>query len=252
MPSSQKLSAAALPHGLTDDQKQQFVRDGFLLFRGVIPSVASNRLERKFLDLVEERGGRRFETAQSEEFAQFLLGNRELEESVYRGIREFPWIIEFSRTREIVAPVTELIGEPAGLTSKIPFRIDLPGVTRELAVWHQDYLYVKGSTATITAWIPLQDTPYERGCLMIMPGSHHLGILDHDMKILGKRHYPSTIFEREVRYVEMKKGDLLLFNSLLLHSSGLNLSRTVRLSIQARYSALSASTDPAMGQVIPV
>ena len=40
---------------------------------------------------------------------------------------------------------------------------DLPGVTRELAVWHQDYRYVRGNTDIVTAWVPLQDTPYVRG-----------------------------------------------------------------------------------------
>ncbi len=87
---------------------------------------------------------------------------------------------------------------------------------------------------------------------MVMPGAHALGILDHDMEVLGKRHFPSGIFEREVRYIEMQKGDLLLFHSLLPHSSGLNMSATVRLSVQARYSALSMPIDIAMGEVIPI
>ncbi|MBK6632542.1 MAG: phytanoyl-CoA dioxygenase family protein [Betaproteobacteria bacterium] len=148
--------------------------------------------------------------------------------------------------------MSDLLGGRAGLMGKIPFRIDLPGVTRELAVWHQDYRYVRGNTDIITAWVPLQDTPYVRGCLMVMPGSQELGIIEHDHEVLGKRHSPSGVFGREVRYVEMRRGDLLLFHSLLLHSSTLNMSPTVRLSIQARYSALSAPTDPSMGQVIPV
>lgn len=237
---------------LTDSQRQQYGRDGFLLIRGAVPSAAIDRLEWEFLRLVEEWSGRHFESSQSEDFSRFLLDNRELERKLYDGVRQFPWLAEFSKFADIAQPVSELLGESAGLLSKIPFRIDLPGVMRELAVWHQDYRYVGGNTEIITAWIPLQDTPYARGCLMVMPGSHGMGILDHDMEVLGKRHYPSGIFGREVRYVEMQKGDLLLFHSLLLHSSGLNMSPTVRLSIQARYSALSAPTDPSMGQVIPV
>ncbi len=237
---------------LTESQRQQYRRDGFLLIRGALPSAALDRVEGEFLGFVEAWGGRRFDSAQSADLARFLLGNRELERKLYDGIRDFPWLAEFGKSREIAEPVAELLGEPAGLMGKIPFRIDLPGVTRELAVWHQDYRYVLGNTEIITAWIPLQDTPYVRGCLMVMPGSHGMGILDHDMNVLGKRHFPSGIFEREVRYVEMQRGDLLLFHALLLHSSSLNMSPTARLSIQARYSALSAPTDPSMGHVIPV
>lgn len=237
---------------LTEAQVEQYRRDGFVLLRGAIPTGVLDDLERKFLGLVEDWGGRRFESAQSEALAQFLLENRELERKLYDGIRSLPWLVEFSRCADVCTPASELLGEPAGVMSKIPFRIDLPGVTRELAVWHQDYRYVRGNTEIVTAWIPLQDTPYVRGCLMVMPGSHGMGILDHDMEVLGKRHYPSGIFEREVRYVEMQRGDLLLFHALLLHSSGLNMSPTARLSVQARYSAISAPTDPSMGQVIPV
>jgi len=237
---------------LSDSQVGQYRRDGFLLIRGALPADLLDRLEASFLELVEAWGGRRFPAAQSEELAQFLLENRELERKLYDGIREYPWLAEFGACREIAGPVSDLLGGPVGLMGKIPFRIDLPGVTRELAVWHQDYRYVRGNTDIVTAWVPLQDTPYVRGCLMVMPGSHELGVLDHDQEVLGKRHFPVGVFGREVRYVEMQRGDLLLFNALLLHSSGLNMSPTVRLSIQARYSALSAPTDPDMGQVIPV
>lgn len=191
---------------LTDGQKQQYQQDGFLLIRQALPSVAVEQVEAEFLGLVEKWGGRRFDSVQSKDLAQFLLENRELERKLYDEIRHFPWLVEFGRSAEIAQPVSQLLGERAGLMAKIPFRIDLPGVTRELAVWHQDYRYVQGNTEIITAWMPLQDTPYARGCLMVMPGSQSMGILDHDMEVLGKRHFPSGVFGREVRYIEMQKG----------------------------------------------
>lgn len=45
--------------------------------------------------------------------------------------------------------------------------------------WHQDYPYWKGSHK-YSVWIALDDATVENGCLQILPGSHHLGILDHD------------------------------------------------------------------------
>lgn len=237
---------------LTEEQKQQYWQDGFVLLPKAIPSTKVDLLEGRFLSLVDEWGGHHFESSQSDKLAEFLLNNRELERKLYDGIRHFPWLTEFGALSEIVEPVTDLLGEPAGLMGKMPFRIDLPYVTRELAVWHQDYRYVKGNTGIITAWIPLQDTAYINGCLMVMPGSHRMGIVEHDTETLGKRHFPSRVFDREVRYVEMMRGDILLFHSLLLHSSSLNMSSTTRLSVQARYSAISAPIDPQMGEIIPV
>ncbi len=140
----------------------------------------------------------------------------------------------------------------SGLMGKMPFRIDLPNVVRELAVWHQDYFYVKGNTDIVTAWIPVQDTTFRESCLLVMPGSQKLGPIPHDGEVLGKRHYPRAIFDREVRYVETARGDLSLFNELLLHSSGVNVSSRGRFSVQARYSRLDAPMNSSMGAVMPI
>jgi len=237
---------------LNESQKSDYFRRGYLLLKRAIPEQSLDILETQFLSLVKDWGGREFTSAQSPELAEFLLANRELERKLYEGIRQFPWLEEFSLQPEITNPIKEILGEELGLMSKIPFRIDLPGVTRELAVWHQDYKYVLGNEEIVTAYITLQDTPYIRGCLMVMPESHKLGAFHHDTQVLGKRHFPSNIFNREVRYVEMERGDLLLFNALLLHSLGLNLSSTCMLTVQSRYSRLNAPTDPSMGQVIEI
>jgi ectoine hydroxylase-related dioxygenase (phytanoyl-CoA dioxygenase family) len=216
-----------------------------------VPEEQIDILERHLLDLAAELGAGRFTSLQSPDFARRLLDDRELERNLYDRVRTYSWLADFALQEGVAGPAAELLGEPSGLMSKIPVRIDLPGVVRELAVWHQDFHYVRGNEGIVTAWIPLQDTPYIRGCLMVMPGSHDSGRLDHDVEVLGKRHFPSGVFHNPVQYVEMRRGDLLLFNSLLLHSSSLNMSDTVRLSIQARYSALSAQTDPSMGSLIP-
>jgi ectoine hydroxylase-related dioxygenase (phytanoyl-CoA dioxygenase family) len=82
-----------------------------------------------------------------------------------------------------------------------------------------------------------------------MPGSHRLGPLAHDLAV-GKKRVPGTIFGNPIRMIEMRKGDLLLFNALLLHSGNLNLSAGIRYSVQARYTPLGAAADEGMGGVI--
>jgi ectoine hydroxylase-related dioxygenase (phytanoyl-CoA dioxygenase family) len=124
----------------------------------------------------------------------------------------------------------------------------LPLWTKELALWHQDHFYVRGNTEIVTAWIPFQDTDYFNGCLSIMPGSHKLGVVPHDVRV-GKKSVPSTIYDREIRLVEMRKGDVLLFNALLLHSGSLNVSSSIRYSLQPRYSPAGRPVDPGMGEV---
>jgi ectoine hydroxylase-related dioxygenase (phytanoyl-CoA dioxygenase family) len=227
-------------------------KEGFCLIKGAVPTQVLDTLEARIIGLVREWTGIDYGTTISVEFTNALSNDRELERRLYDRVRDFDWLQTFSLAPEITSPVKAILGNEIGLMSKIPLRLDVPEIVREIAVWHQDYWYVKGNTEIVTAWIPLQDTSYAEGCLMVMPGSHKLGPLDHDTTILAKRHYPSGIFDREVRYVEMKRGDLLLFNALLLHSSGINISNRTRLSVQARFSRLDAPTDESMGRVISI
>lgn len=224
--------------------------DGYLLLRGIVSTELLDDLDGKVVALLKEWTGQNVESTSTKAFADLLLSDRELERRLYDAVRNYDWLPSFSANHNLTTEISKVMGTKIGLFSKIPMRIDLPAVIREMAVWHQDYWYVKGNTDVVTAWVPMQDTPYALGCLMVMPGSHKLGPLNHDGEALGKRHFPTGVFDREVRYVEMKRGDMLLFNSLLLHSSGVNVGETARLSIQARYTALDAPVDPTMGSVI--
>lgn len=226
--------------------------DGYILLRNAVPQDLLDDLERKIVDLLHGWTGVDVGTTRGKSFADLLLSDRNLERRLYNEVRQFDWLPSIASDERLRNAVASIIGPKFGLFSKIPLRIDLPAVTRELAVWHQDYWYVKGNTEVVTLWMPLQDTPYDVGCLMVMPGSHKLGAINHDGEALGKRHYPSAVFHREVRYVEMKRGDILLFQALLLHSSGLNISETARLSMQARYTPLGAPADPSMGTIVPL
>ncbi len=124
---------------LTEEQIEEYRRDGYVLLRGAITQSVLDDLERQFLGLVEDWGGRRFESAQSEALTQFLLKNRELERKLYDGIRSLPWLVEFSKCADVCMPVTELLGEPVRLDQQDSLQDRSPGGTRELAVWHQDY-----------------------------------------------------------------------------------------------------------------
>src|SRR5690606_355038 len=42
---------------------------------------------------------------------------------------------------------------------------------------HQDFLHIRGTPDTWTAWLPLGDAPREVGGLALLPGSHTQGLL---------------------------------------------------------------------------
>jgi ectoine hydroxylase len=231
--------------------QEQFEKDGFVVLPGAVSGERIDELLGRFLGLVAEESGRSFDDALGPELAAVLAEHPDVERSVYDEIRRRPWLEEFALHPELTDPIRELLGDEAVLLGKIPFRIDLPRLLREVAWWHQDHFYVRGSTRIVTAWVPMQDTTFVQGALSVMPGSHLLGAVDHDIAV-GKRKVAGALFDRDIRLVEMRRGDLLLFDALLLHSGNVNLSDTVRYSIQARYSPPGQPVDPGMGAPVAI
>lgn len=227
----------------------EYAKVGYCLVRDLIPVSAIESLLANYLTLVEGVSGKSFSDAHSPELAAFFQAHPDVESEVYLRIRDTSWLSGFARQRSLVQVVSGILQGDIALFSKIPFRIDIPMWTKELALWHQDYYYVRGSTDMLTAWIPFQDTSYLNGCLSVMPGSHLLGPIEHDLQI-GKKQVPSGIFGREIRMVEVRRGDCVLFNSLLLHTGNLNLSTSIRYSLQPRYVRQDVEGDPGMGRLM--
>lgn len=98
---------------------------------------------------------------------------------------------------------------------------------------HQDYHYFPHAGNSMTAAIVhFDDAPIEKGCLRVVPGSHKLGPLE---AIGEDRHLPGYAIE-DATPLPAKAGDVVFFNYLLIHGSGLNLSteRRTTLLVQMR------------------
>ena len=172
----------------------------------------------------------------SEDCASFAKNNPDIVTSIYSDVSNLKECIQIARVDSIKSVVQSFIGAEAKIYSKIPLRIDVPLETKELAVWHQDDFYVKGAPNEITAWIPLQDTPMHMGALSVMKKSQHYGKLKHDT-VWGKKSMPTGVYDLPVNIIEMQRGDVLLFDSFLLHTSNINFSNLIRYSIQVRFTS---------------
>ncbi len=235
----------------SNGNRRAYDEQGFLLLRDALPRSAVDELLGRWLELVADGTDRSFDDPYAGEIVEYFRENPDRLSWAYDAIREHPWLTELATLPQITDPVKEILGPGVNLMKKIVFRVDVPGETKELAHWHQDHFYVRGDEHAVTAWVPLQDTPFELGPLGVMPGSHREGLFEHDLEI-GKRHVPRSALDREIRLVQTQTGDILLFHSLLVHSSNLNLSDRIRYSIQARYSRASVEVDPGMKGAIPV
>ena len=88
---------------------------------------------------------------------------------------------------------------------------------------HQDYGYFPHRGNSMTAAIlHLDSAPELKGCVRVYPGSHKLGPLE----AVGQDHHVDTnrFPLSEATPIEAEAGDLLVFNYLTVHGSGLNTS----------------------------
>ncbi len=177
-------------------------------------------------------------TLQDQKWVNLAIEHPEIVTKIYDAVRDAPEALGLGRLPELTKAVNIMMDVPM-LYNKVPLRIDVPFQNKELAFWHQDDFYVQGNAREVTIWIPLQDTKAHHGALSVMKGTHQNGAIPHTLEV-GKKTLPQGIFDHPINIIEMNRGDALLFSSYLVHSSNLNISDSIRYSIQLRYSDASA------------
>lgn len=109
--------------------------------------------------------------------------------------------------------------------------------------WHQDYGYWYNYgclyPTMASCYIAIDRANQENGCLQVVPGSHHLGRMDHG-KVGGQTgadaERVAAVLERlPIVYAEMEPGDGLFFHGNLLHRSDQNTSEHPRWGLICCY-----------------
>lgn len=96
---------------------------------------------------------------------------------------------------------------------------------------HQDYPYFPHEKHTMmAAIIHFDDAPEEKGCVRVIPRSHRLGPLEHFTE--GGFHLPVEQYPLSSALpLPAKAGDILFFNYLTIHGSGVNTSQEARTTL---------------------
>lgn len=115
--------------------------------------------------------------------------------------------------------------------TKLPDRDDARGQFP----WHQDNGYVDivpGPNATV--WIALDDVDERNGCVWVVPGSHHQGLLPHDKPNADSWHLQVPVSEPGIP-VPLKAGEAVCFSGYMLHRSLANRSDRPRRALFLEY-----------------
>ncbi|MGC4050679.1 MAG: polysaccharide pyruvyl transferase family protein [Paludibaculum sp.] len=154
-----------------------------------------------------------------------------------QGLEADPLILELVRRdvfREICArhygahaPISifrvMMMNKPAGQGTYLP--------------WHQDAgdVWKLDRDPLVTSWIALDPATRLNGCVQVIPGSHHLGLLSKNGSTLSQEHVEQYCPEDRIEYLELEPGEGLLLHNWLLHRSELNHTGIPRRALSACY-----------------
>ncbi len=107
--------------------------------------------------------------------------------------------------------------------------------------WHQDggSLWGLSREPELQIWTALDDAPEGGGCLELIPGSHHAGLVTPLGGVIPRQALAAGAAERAVA-VPARAGEALLIHNHVWHRSGRNRPGQRRLAFSACY--MSAST----------
>jgi len=109
--------------------------------------------------------------------------------------------------------------------------------------WHQDEAYRDPNFVhnELSFWMPLQDTDAEAGCMVFIPGSHNLGVLEHQSPNQDVRKHAlecSGEFHAEAAVAcPLPAGGCTIHNSRIIHRTNDNTSSTDRYAYIIVFSA---------------
>ncbi|GAB2810411.1 chlorinating enzyme [Streptomyces daliensis] len=109
----------------------------------------------------------------------------------------------------------------------------------------------EGTPMELTAWVAFTEATKENGCMKLIPGSHRQWRYDETAKIRWDNTKKDNTFfgydyselrldkdwdpdDEDVRHVEMKPGEFIIFTARCIHGSNPNTSRKQRMGFSIR------------------
>ena len=240
---------------LSSNQKKIFHEQGYLIIDNFYTRQELEDFTNVYKKLIISslKKTESFTTHELENFVgnEFNDGMMRLEEIDHSFVQDIydttPQIPEFLRLvakSEISQCVNQLLNKPKFnplYTFTCRCRIDPPFNQTRTTKWHQEVFYTIPESNFVQTWAPIfNDATKENGSILVCVGSHKENIALQSYDPIKDAANPFTIDEQLIKkypkkVVEMKVGQLMIFNSRLFHKSGKNVSRKIRYSLIGMY-----------------
>ena len=101
--------------------------------------------------------------------------------------------------------------------------------------WHQDFFPHLSRHPVATVWMAMDPSTIEKGCIKVLPGSHHHFPDEDHTVFLDEEHISAVLSRYAPVYLECKAGEGLLLHNRLLHTSEVNRTGQPRRAFSACY-----------------
>lgn len=199
-------------------QIERYERDGFVFPIDVFSAQEIESFREQFESLVRDHSPKRFD----------------------RLHLFFDWAHQIVTHKPLLDVVETILGDDILVYGTLVFSKQ----PRDLryASWHQDSFYSGlHLTPSTSAWIALTPSNPANGCMRMLPGSHRLGLLDHenvpDPNMLNRRgeRIKLDVDESQAVDVVLNSGECSLHQSTIVHGSNPNTSDQPRIGFIVRF-----------------
>jgi phytanoyl-CoA hydroxylase len=228
---------------LTEAQRTSWVEQGHFRISGFAPPETCAAMLRRVTDIVRDpdlASALGVKIVPESNKAGLAVEKAEDGVSKVFKLHRDPVFARFAHSAAVVAPVSDLIAPDIDVFLS-QFIFKTAGAWGQ--PWHQDSFYFPFEPArpVVGVWLAVTEATLVNGCLHVLPGSQaepvhthvpdrrpganygYFEIVDHDM--------------HDARPVLMDPGDLLVFDSHLMHCSTDNESSDIRAAMVYHYAA---------------
>lgn len=246
---------------LSDEQLQQFHQNGFIILRDFLPQekcdaildVAKMHLEQKIEPMETEVGYIERTKEYRTDVTDYTSGS-DKKNVVVRRLRQvydrdslFKEWMEEPQIRPILQQILDdkvvlTLAHHNSIMTKMPYFSHATG-------WHQDKRYWRYTDDNlVSVWLALDDEDSSNGVLEFIPGSH---MMQFGSEQFDEKEYFRENMDENARLIAkkvsttLKKGDIIIFHSLLLHRA--NKNNTDKTKISFVYTVKGERTDTIEG-----
>jgi len=208
---------------LTDRDVAAYKRDGFF---GPVDLYAAD-------EIAEIR--RRIEAVEAE------AGEQIQKRCKIKAHLPFPWLCDVISHPRLLDAVEDIIGPNILCWGSSFFQKEAhdPGFVS----WHQDSTYYGIEPPdTLTAWLAINDSTLESGCVKFIPGSHNKGVYHHDENreannLLSRGQTINGVAVEKAVAMELRAGQFSFHKEDTVHASDPNRSGNRRIGLSIHYVA---------------